>query len=82
VRQLARASGSVAANYIKANEALSKKDFVHRLKIARKECKEPRLWLRLVDTRDEPSLESQRVTLLQECQEIRSILSAIVKKSE
>src|ERR1051325_77801 len=35
-RQLIRASGSVAANWIEANEALSKKDFLLRAKISRK----------------------------------------------
>ncbi|MBU4200345.1 MAG: four helix bundle protein [Verrucomicrobia bacterium] len=39
-RQLVNASGSVGANYIEANEALSKKDFVMRIKICRKEAKE------------------------------------------
>src|SRR5438067_696949 len=50
VRQLVRASGSVAANWIEADEALSKKDFLMRLKICRKEAKESRLFLRLVET--------------------------------
>src|SRR6266699_657016 len=49
VRQLVRASGSVASNWIEADEALSKKDFLMRLKICRKEAKESRLLLRLVD---------------------------------
>jgi four helix bundle protein len=48
-RQLVRSSGSVGANYIEANEALSKKDFVCCIKICRKEAKESRYWLRLVD---------------------------------
>lgn len=39
-KQLIRASGSVGANYIEANESLSKKDFVMRIKISRKESKE------------------------------------------
>jgi len=46
-KQLIRSSGSVAANYIEANEALSKKDFIMRIKISRKETKESSLWLRL-----------------------------------
>ena len=46
-KQLVRSSGSQAANYIEANESLSKKDFFHRIKICRKETKESRLWLRL-----------------------------------
>ena len=44
-----RASGSVAANWIEADEALSKKDFLMRVKICRKEAKESRLFLRFVD---------------------------------
>ena len=39
-KQVIRASGSVGANYIEANEALGKKDFVMRIKICRKEAKE------------------------------------------
>ena len=41
-RQLIRSSGSVGANYIEANEALGKKDFVYHLRISRKEAKESR----------------------------------------
>jgi len=51
-KQLLRASGSVGANYIEANESLSKKDFVMRIKICRKEAKESSYWLKLVDTED------------------------------
>ncbi len=49
-RQLVRASGSVGANYIEANEALSRKDFRMRVRISRKEAKESKYWLRLIDT--------------------------------
>jgi hypothetical protein len=38
-KQVIKASGSVGANYIEANEALSKKDFKMRIKICRKEGK-------------------------------------------
>lgn len=48
-KQLIRSSGSQAANYIEANEALSKKDFIYRIRICRKETKESCLWLRLCD---------------------------------
>ncbi len=49
-RQLVRSATSVGANYIEANEALSKKDFVMRVKICRKEAKESAYWLKLIDT--------------------------------
>jgi len=61
-KQLIRSSGSVGANYIEANESLSKKDFVMRIKISRKEAKETRYWLQLVDIR-EPSLSLNAASL-------------------
>jgi four helix bundle protein len=80
VRQLTRASGSVGANYIEGNESLSKKDFVMRIKICRKEAKEARYWLRLVDTAKHPTPE--RDALVQEATELTSIFGAIVRKAE
>jgi four helix bundle protein len=47
--QLVRSSGSVGANYIEAQEALSKKDFAMRVKISRKEARESRYWLNLLE---------------------------------
>jgi four helix bundle protein len=47
--QLMDSSGSVGANYIEANEGLSKKDFIYRLRISKKESKEAHFWLRLLD---------------------------------
>ena len=44
LKQLLDASSSVGANYIEANDSLSKKDFLMRIKICRKEAKESRLW--------------------------------------
>jgi len=81
-RQLVKASGSVGANYIEANEALSKKDFLMRIRICRKESKEGRYWLRLVDTSDDQKLESRRQELIQEVTELMSIFGSIVRKSE
>jgi four helix bundle protein len=60
IRQLVRASGSVAANWIEADEALSKKDFLMRVKICRKEAKESRLFLRLIDVGSSQSTASVR----------------------
>ena len=81
-KQLVRASGSVGANYIEANEALSKKDFRMRIKISRKEAKETRYWLRLIDVGDVQELANERSALIQESDELRKILSAILQKSE
>ncbi|WP_372845383.1 four helix bundle protein [Pontiella sp.] len=75
---MVRSSGSVAANYIEANEALSKKDFLMRVKICRKEAKESKLWLRLIKADD---LEDDRAKLEQEAHEPTCIFGAIITKS-
>lgn len=79
-RQLLRCSASIGANYIEANEALGKKDFLCRLRISRKEAKESRFFLRLLDP-GEP-FEPEREALVEEATELLSILSAIIRKSE
>jgi len=81
VRQLGRASGSVAANWIEADEALSKKDFLMRVKICRKESKESRLFLRLVDAGLSKNNLSARETLASEARELTLIFSSIISKS-
>lgn len=80
-RQLVKSSGSVGANYIEANEALSKKDFLMRMKIARKEAKESRYWLRLLDVSLNHELRSECDSLIGETSELLKILSAIINKS-
>ena len=72
-KQLVRSSGSVGANYIEANEALSKKDFVLRSKICRKEAKESKYWLLLVDTNSNINLDKERKALVQEADELTKI---------
>ena len=81
-KQVIKASGSVGANYIEANEALSKKDFVMRIKICRKEAKESRYWLTLVDTQQDAELEFERKDLEQEAAELMNIFGSILRKSE
>ncbi|MBI2448455.1 four helix bundle protein [Candidatus Microgenomates bacterium] len=77
-KQLIRSSGSQAANYIEANEALSKRDFLMRIKISRKEAKESGLWLRLIDVLPEDI--SEQKSLMQESKELSKIFGAIVEK--
>jgi four helix bundle protein len=79
VRQLVRASGSVAANWIEADEALSKKDFLVRAKICRKEAKESRLFLRLIEVGAVNG--KSRDELVNEARELTLIFSAIIAKS-
>jgi four helix bundle protein len=80
-KQLTRASGSVGSNYIEANESLGKKDFFMRIKICRKEAKESRYWLRLVDANSDPDQENERKNLEKEATELMNIFGSIVRKS-
>ena len=82
VKQLVRSSGSIGANYIEANEALSKKDFIVRIKIARKEAKETTYWLRLIDPGPNQIEVAAISQLIQESTELMKILGAILRKSE
>ena len=81
-KQLIRGSGSVGANYIEANESLGRKDFLMHIKICRKEAKECRYWLLLLDVGSHPENAMTRDKLLQEAQELTSIFGAILRNSE
>lgn len=81
-KQLIRSSASVAVNYIEASEALSKKDFIYRIKISRKEAKESALFLRLLDTYGHEMLEVEKESLIREAIELKKIFGSIVVKSE
>ncbi|MBI5639023.1 MAG: four helix bundle protein [Nitrospirae bacterium] len=78
-KQLTRSAGSVGANYIEANEALSKKDFIMRIKICRKEAKESHYWLKLISCNTE--FNDIQSGLIQESQELMKIFGAILIKS-
>ncbi|KIM09711.1 MAG: S23 ribosomal protein [Sulfurovum sp. FS06-10] len=78
-KQLVRSSGSVGANYIEANEKLGDKDLSFRLKIARKEAKESKYWLRLLNEMNTEFSETSQ-SLIIEVEEIRKILSTIITK--
>ncbi len=79
VSQAIRATGSVGANYREANEALGKKDFVYRLRVARKEAKEAYYWFELLIEAN-PTHREELTLLLKEAGEPRNILSAIINK--
>ncbi len=78
-KQLVRSAGSVGANYIEANEALGKKDFVMHVKISRKEAKESRYWLSLSQPGEEETGVKDK--LISESTELVKIFNAIVMKS-
>jgi len=78
-KQLVRSAGSVGANYIEANESLSKKDFALRIKISKKEAEETRFWIRLTEPREEFLKEKE--ALIAESIELMKIFGAILEKT-
>jgi four helix bundle protein len=81
-KQVIKASGSVGGNYREANEALSKKDFVMRIKICRKEAKESAYWLRLINETNDLNNADDAQRLIQEANELKKIFSSILEKSK
>ncbi len=81
IKQLVRSSGSVGANYIEANESVSKKDFLLRIKTCRKESKESTYWLRLLDCGSN-AVGNECNRLATEARELMNIFGAILRKSE
>jgi four helix bundle protein len=83
VDQLLRSSGSVAANYTEANNAVSKPDFLFRIRLAKKEASESKLWLRLLGvTSENESIKSTLRTLFKESDEFTRILATILRNSQ
>ena len=75
-RQLLRAGTSVGSNVEEADGAVSRKDFVNHTRIARKEARESRFWLAMIDAADllrDPEVSA----LMQEAYELARILSKI-----
>ena len=81
-KQLIRSSGSVGSNYIEANEALGKKDFIMHIKICRKEAEESQYWSQLIGSEGSSEIEAEKGILIREAKELTSIFGSIVQKSK
>lgn len=80
IKQLARSSGSVNANYTETNESLGDKDFLFHLKISRKETKESIYWLRLMKEYNDERFKDEFESLIDEARQLESIFSSITNK--
>lgn len=79
ITQFIRAGTSVGANYYEADDAESKKDYIHKVGIAKKEARETIYWINMITTA-EPNLVDKSLFLSQEAKELNLIMNAIVKK--
>ena len=81
ITQLVGSGGSTGANYCEATEAESKKDFIHKIGISKKEIKETRHWLRLL-AKSNPEKKDEIRKLWKEAQELLLIFSKIIITSK
>uniref|UniRef100_A0A7C4M5D8 Four helix bundle protein n=1 Tax=candidate division CPR3 bacterium TaxID=2268181 RepID=A0A7C4M5D8_UNCC3 len=77
INQLIRSATSIGANYHEADEASSKKYFINKVLIAKKETKETKYWLRIISHIYPPCIEKSRF-LWKETQEFNLIFSSII----
>ncbi|WP_300660959.1 four helix bundle protein [Fluviicola sp.] len=80
-KQLLRSGTSIGANVSEAARGQSKKDFVYKLQISRKEANETLYWLNLLQATNFIQLESSE-KLMKQCDELLRILTAIIKTTE
>lgn len=81
IPQVIGSAGSMGANYREANDALGQKDFVNKVKIARREAKESIHWLELIEEAN-PNFKSRMQDLKKENIELKNILSQIIINAE
>ena len=78
-RQLLKSGTSIGANVREAQNAESKADFIHKLKIAAKEAEETEYWLMLC--KESPHYPNPE-TILDELQSIIRVISKIISSSK
>ena len=81
ISQFVRADTSVGANYCEADDAVSKKEFHHKIGTCKKEARETKYWLRMIAIAD-PALKEEARMLWQEAKELHLIFAAILRKRE
>lgn len=81
INQLVRSSTSIGANYMEANGASSKKDFVNKIFICKKESQETKHWLRMLASCVAEEFQKDIRTLWRECQELTMIFQKIASSS-
>ncbi len=78
--QCLRSGTSIGANYREANETDTKRDFKHKIRLAKKEAKETIFWLKLIANANK-QLRKRLIPLMEESQELMKILGAIYTKT-
>ncbi len=80
--QMIRSGCSPALNYGEAQEAESKKDFIHKMGICRKELRETKIALKIIIRRPYKEVLSNSEKALNECLELLAIFSKSIETAK
>jgi len=80
INQLIRSSTSIGANYMEANGASSRADFVNKIFLCKKEAQETKHWFRMLSVSN-PEVKRELQKLWKECQELTLIFQKIVSST-
>ena len=80
-KQLMRCGTSIGANIHEAINGQSRKDFLSKMYISFKEATEAEYWIRLLTSTDYLN-EAQSKSILDDCVEIKKILTSIIKTTK
>jgi len=75
IGQIIRSATSIGANYMEADGAESKKDFIHKIALCKKESKETKHWLRMI-AKANPQVDCGNLS--KEAHELSLIFSSII----
>ena len=78
IEQLVGAATSVGANYCEADDAVSKKDFRHKISISKREAREAKFFVRMI-VRAQPELREEAKSIWQEAKELHLIFAKIYR---
>ena len=78
ITQLVRSATSIGANYCEADDAESKRDFIHKIAICKKEARETKHWLKMVYVA-EPELLNPAMDLWSEARQLNLIFNSIIR---
>ena len=81
VSQFVRAGTSVGANYCEADDADTKKDFLYKIGVCKREAKETKYWLQMI-ARAESACKIEARKLWHEAKELHLIFAAICRNGK
>ena len=81
IAQILKSVTSMGANDQEADGTLTKKDFINKFGIVRKEGKETNFWLRLIADTNAEEIKKEALEILSEGKELVAIISSILNKT-